>query len=358
MMADEVTLHSFSGLTGAHQGRVAFSAASWSDSVNEEGSMAVTLPADSPGAGRCRPWRDIVAAVRGKRVLHAGYVTHVKEDAGVMSVDCGGGASILAKRIVLNRALRSSWKDGTVLVDEDHPAGDWPLTIRGSYSDLVRGLIVETTQWGALPFRVAAFEGGQHERNYNSYDFATVLSRIWDIGDLADGPEIRFDPELQADGSLLFLQRTADEIRDNWWKWNADVPGSPVVVGAIDCDGADMAGQCFASGGKSDDRLLVAMARSSNLESLGWPLLQAADTSHSSVSDIATLRSYAAGAASSGDATQDCVALRMRADVPVAVGDWADVRHNGELLQLKVTDVSGNADGSPTTAQCRFRGQS
>lgn len=350
-----VTLHAYSGLTGAHLARLPSSSVSWSDSINEPGSLTATLP-DTVDAGRClRAYGTVLAAIEDGMVLHAGYVAHAKMSGGLWSVDCGGGSTVLEKRLVLNHALASSWKDGYVLIDEDHPSGNWPLALRGSYSDIVSKLISETLKWGALPIVPATLTGGSHERNYNSYDLATVLSRISDIGDLEDGPEIRFDPVVGSDGSLKFHQRTSDEIRDNWWRWNAVVPLSPVEVGDEDCDGGDMCTQCFASGGKDEDKLLVARAVSGELTAAGWPVLQAADTSHSSVSELPTLKSYASAAVGAGDEPQRTRGLKVRRDVPVRVGDWADVRTGEGLLELKVTDVSGSAGSSMLTVQCRPR---
>lgn len=350
-----ITLHAFSGLTGAHLGRLRFSTLTWADSINEAGTLAATVPDGASARSLLMPYGTILAAVQGRRVFHAGYLTHSKLSAGLWSVDCGGGMTVLQKRLVLNYRLASSWRDGYVLIDEEHPAGDWPLRLTGSYSDIVSGLIAETLKWGRLPIVPAARTGGAHERNYNSYDLATVANRIADIGSLEDGPEIRLDPALGDDGSLSFAQRTAEEIIDSRWRWNALVPGSPVVVGDMDGDGGDMCTQCFAAGGKDEDRLLVARATSGALEAAGWPVLQVADTSHSSVSELATLRSYTRAAVAAGDDPQRTRALKVRRDLDVRVGDWADVRTAEGVLPLKVTDVSGSASSDVLTVQCRER---
>lgn len=354
-LVEQTTLHVYSGLTGAHIGRVEFTSVNWSDSLNEAGSLTATLPYSAFTKSALKPYGTILALQQGRRVLHAGYVTHYKLSNSLYTVDCGGGMTILEKRLVLNHGLAQSWKDGYVLIDEEHPAGEWPLYLTGSYSDIISGLIGETKKWGTLPIVPAAKTGGYHERTYNSYDFATVASRIVDIGALEDGPEFRFDPVIDDSGALSFVQRTAEEIIDSRWRWNSLIPKSPVALGEEDADGGDMCTQCFASGGKDKDRLLVAFAASGVLTSSGWPLLQMADSSHSSVSELPTLKSYAIADVLAGDDTQDTLSINVRKDVPAKVGDWADVRTKDGVLELKITDVSGSTSSSCLTVQCRKR---
>lgn len=145
---------------------------------------------------------------------------------------------MLKKRLVINYNLYSRWKDGTVVVDEDNPSGDWPFTVTGSYSDLISKLIRETLKWGALPIVPAELTGGNKTRTYNSYDFDRVDDRISDIGKLEAGPEYRFDPQVSADGFLSFRQVTSadgGEIVDNLgngtprsqnpaWSWATRTP--------------------------------------------------------------------------------------------------------------------------------------
>lgn len=99
----------------------------------------------------------------------------------------------------------------------------------------------------------------------------------------------------------------------------------------------------------------MARASSGELTAAGWPVLQMADTSHSSVSELPTLKSYASAAVVAGDEPQRTRGLKVRRDVPVRVGDWADVRTGEGLLELKVTDVSGSAGSPMLTVQCRPR---
>ena len=350
--------HVFDGLTGAHLRRLSVKSGSWQDAVNEVGSLSLSVRDDGlVPKQQLRPYGTILAVIDDGVVRHAGYLTHWKHDRvnGIYDLEAGGGGTILDKRLVLNYALKSAWKDGNVLIDEDNPPGNWVLAAKGSYSDLIRALIVETEKWGDLPITPAAATGGNRERNWECWALAKVIDRISDIGDLEDGPEWRFDPVLSSNGYLSFKQVTSadgGEIIDRKWVWNATVPNSGVVLGEDDEDGTDMCGACYATGGKSEDRILIAHRVGTVLTSKGWPLLQTANTEHSTVSVLSTLQSYAAADVRNGDSPQLTSTLYVPADWQVHVGDWADVRYGhgeGDVLQLKVTDVYGSwASGRQT----------
>lgn len=343
-------VHAFSGLDGSRLGAFECSSLSWSDSINEDGSISAS--SDSAIPSGIMPYKTVIAAIDDVGVRHAGYVTKVSTDetTGVSTVSGGGGLTILQKRLVLNRRLKSSWRDGTVLVDDDNPPGDWVLSLKGSYRDIVRGLIDEAMAWGALPFTLPGIEGGSHERTYNCWDMATVADRILDIGGLQDGPEIRLDPVV-SDGAISFALNVQDEIVDTVWRWNPRLPGQGVSLLDTDLDGADMCTQCFGVGGRESDELLVAMSSGGSLEALGWPVLQAANTSHSTISVLKTLQSYVSSDVDSGDDPQDCRSLSVPSELNVRVGDWADIRGIG---QCKVTDVS-YASSSPDRIKVSVR---
>lgn len=356
-----IELHAFSGLTGAHVRRLAASEVSWSDNVNEAGSLSATVRGGDELRDVLRQYGNVVAAISGSRVLHAGYVTHAKRDraGGTWSVEAGGGLTILDKRLVMNHALASAWRDGTVLIDEDNPPGSWVLRLTGTYRDLVRGLVAESMKWGELPIDLPARQGGSaHDVTYNGWDLAKVSERIGDLCDREDGPEVRFDPELSDSWALRFALRVDTEVVDTHWTWNPLAPGSRVALGDDDQDGGDMCTACYAIGGKDDDKMLIAHAAGSALTSKGWPVLQVANTSHSSVSVLSTLQSYARADVAGGDAPQLSIALQVGIEREVRVGDWADVRvgtGDSDVLALKVVGVKGSSGSDMLDVECRER---
>jgi hypothetical protein len=341
-----VELRAFSGLDGSPVRRLRYSKLEWSDSINEAGSLSATVVdrGDVDQAAHLRPYGTILAAVEGATVRHAGYVTGVRHSRadGVWQVTAGGGSTILAKRLVLNRNLRTKWQDGTVVIDDKNPPGDWVLTATGSYSDLISALISETEAWGELPIDPASATGGDKTRTWDSWDLATVADRISDIGDLEAGPEWRLDPYLASYGGLRFRQVTSAD-------------GGEIVE---DSDGSEYTCARYLTGGRDEDRLLVAHASSAALTSRGWPLLQTADTSHSQVSVLATLQAYASSAVSAGSRGALTTEVRVPASLQVHVGDHADVRYGtgaGDVLALKVTDVRCAAGDATQTIGCRGR---
>jgi hypothetical protein len=358
-------LHVFDGLTGSHVCRLSAASCTWSDSINEIGSMTATvIDRDVPDAAlRCYGTIWAVLDPDARLVRHAGYLTHWRRSrrSGTVQADVGGGATILGKRLVLNHDLDGSWVDGSVSIDEDNPTARWVLTANGSYSDLIRALIVETEKWGSLPITPATATGGNKTRTWQCWEMATVLDRIQDIGDLEAGPEWRFDPELSSAWALSFSQVTSadgGEVVDHSWTWNALVPGSGVQVGDEDADGTDMCTSAYEIGQKDQGSMLLARRSGNVLSARGWPLMQAADTSHSSVTRTATLASYARAAVGAGDSPQVTVAITVPSALDVRVGDHADVRvgdAEGDVLRLKVTDVKGSMGSGRLTLGTRER---
>lgn len=352
-------LDAYNGKTGQFLKRLEFSSASWSDSINSDGSLSATVVETSNEAAILKPYHTILAiSIDNERILHAGYIKQVAYDRGACTFDvnCGGGLAILEKRLVLNSAL-DNWDfwNRQVTIDNDNPPGEWVLHLGGAYSDIIRGLILETTgAWGALPIEAAAWRGEpNHERNYQCWELKTIASAIKDIGDLEDGIEYRFDPITTPTGELVFKQMSAyesgdypRELVDNVWSFVADAQGANVSLGSEDDDGSELVSECFCTGGKDSDKLLTARARSDNLASQNYPNLQAADNTHSSISEINTLQGYANASVQLGDRSQKTTSMDVPLELDVKVGDWADVGFKKHVYHYKITDVKGSSDKS------------
>lgn len=349
-----------------------YTSCDWSESIGEAGSMNVRVVYSReaervPGGLRSvlKLWGSILAAVRGRDVVHAGWLTGYDWDPGSMTLDltCGGGWTILSKRLVLGHGLDGGWRDGDVLIDEQHPAGAWRTTYTGSYLDIASGLVSEAMQWGDLPFILPAREGGGHERTYAGYDLATVLDRLEDLTRLADGVELRSDPQLSESGRLAWRLRGAAEIVDHSYTadglgvLSAAAPGSRVRLAHAHGEGSGMTGQVYATGGKDQDRTLMCRG-TRPIE--GLPLLQTGDTEHTTVSELGTLRAHVAGDLAYGASPDGTIRLQVGEEIRLMPGDHMDVQVDdlwlGEvLLRLKVTDVSGSADSDWQDIQARER---
>jgi hypothetical protein len=359
-----ITVHAYDLSTGKHLSRLPYTSASWSESINEAGTLNVETEMNNVATranlrSLVRPWKTILAAQRGNTVIHAGPVTTAKWDASTRKISwaCGGGWTLLTKRLVLNHNLDETWKDGDVLIDEEHPAGAWALSLSGSYRDIAAGLISETLKWGRLPITIPPREGGDFTRTYNGWDMATISDRITDLGKLENGPEIRFTPLLDANWNLSYTLEAEQEIIDHHLRLNSILPQVRVILTGVNEDGAPLTTQSYAIGGKNEDKTLMARA-SSQLEEM--TLLQSADTQHTTISELPTLQQVAHQSIIYGARNQETYSFSIGEEYDPHVGDWADIRieddYLGEqVLTMKITDVSGSSSSEYLTIQARPR---
>ncbi len=360
-----LTVHAYDIATGAHLSRLPYTACSWTDSINEPGSMSVSidysLTAVTQGIrDMLKCWRVILAVQRGAKVLHAGPLTDFDWDAETrrLSLTCGGGLTLLTKRLAINARLKDAWNDRSVLTDEQHAAGDLAFTLTGSYPDIIRGLVAEAMRWGTLPISLPATEGGSYTRTWYAWDLATIADRIQDITSLEDGPETRFDPRTADDGSLVYDLRCASEIMDHAWRWNAIVPGQRVIYQGLSGDGSSMTSQVWLTGGKDDDKTLMCR-RTSGLDTTGM-LLMTADTSHTTVSYMKTLQQCAIGGLERHAWPAETHKLKVGEEHDVRVGDTIDLTIGDDYmgvttLNLRATDISGDASSDWLTVQAQER---
>lgn len=335
---------------------------SWAKAINAPGSYSLKLP-NSPVSRLselheiAKPWKTCVAILRGKRVLHAGPVLR-RPWAGGLKLDGAGYWQYLMKRLVLPHALEGRQIDGEVLIDEENPGAEWILALSGqTYVDIATKLLEETAKWQDMPVDLPIARSGPYFRTYYGYDLATVAERLKQLTELQFGPELRFDAYLRPDGGLRWKFDGDQELVNRVWQWNTSVPDQGVKITALDDDGTDIVTDVWAQGGRNDDLLL--MARQQAADPQGLPLLQGALTSHSTVSELETLRGHAAGEVRRTMNTYGQVQLEAPLRYEVEPGDWIELRTERPYLgrtqlALKVVGVSGN-DGERQKIDTRVR---
>lgn len=360
-----LTVHAYDIATGAHLSRLPYTSCSWTDSINEPGSMSVSIDYSLTAVRQgirdmLKCWRVTLAVQRGAKVLHAGPLTDFDWDAETrrLSLTCGGGLTLLTKRLAINARLKDAWNDRSVLTDEQHAAGDLAFTVTGSYPDIIRGLAAEAMKWGSLPIALPQTEGGTYTRTWYAWDLATVADRIDDITGLEDGPEIRFDPRTTDAGSLVYDLTCRQEIVDHEWNMNAIVPGQRVIYQGLSGSGSSMTGQVWLTGGKDDDRTLMCR-RTSGLDTAGT-LLMTADTSHTTVSDLKTLQQCAIGDLERHAWPDETHKLKIGEEYDIHVGDTIDLTIEDDYiglttLSLRATDINGDASSDWLTIQAQER---
>ncbi|MBG9887344.1 hypothetical protein ABE10_12645 [Bacillus toyonensis] len=318
---------------------------------NEDGKLGLSIRwhriiAAWKARRKLRPWLHSVAVIDDQgEVRFAGPILSRNWSGLTLKVDAGDGWALWRKRLVMNRLLRTSWRDGEVLIDEDNPAPEWVLQVAGqSLAGIGAALIRESLEFGQLLIDPPGGEAGVHVRTYQCWDFATVYDRLRDLGNVEGGPLIRFPGYLRpADGYLRLRYET--DPSPVLWSWVQPAPGQRVQVVSVDEDGESMATEAYGVGGRNEDILLVSRSRSGVLTADGWPVLQVADKSHTTVSLLDTLRGYTDQLVTDGSTLPESYELKVASGYDVRVGDWADLtvqdRYLGDrTVPLIVVSVS------------------
>lgn len=168
------------------------------------------------------------------------------------------------------------------------------------YGTIIKRLVAESMKWpgGDLPLDFEPDRSGSRERNYLALDGKPVLDAMDDIADLIEGVEYDFQPYIDGLDQVRWRLATG---RDSSRVITGDV--NPVFnLGGVRADvrgwerepvGSEAASEAYFTGGKEDDRVMVARATSSALINQGWPRQEVWDSSHSTVSIQSTLQSWA-----------------------------------------------------------------
>lgn len=367
----------FDLVTGRRVTGVAASGWSWTRELSKAGSFEAKIT-DTTGAvpqrlwENTRPWRTVLVDADwvdhsdGRRLdVHASGVVHSRNfDVTNATLTCDGFGAIFSKLLVISAALRDKVVMGQII---DHEAEDvvvpqeWMVHVSGSTGDMIRQLVELALQWQSFPIILPAVQGGTQYRDYYGTDLAMISDRIDDIAGLQGGAEWSWVPQII--GGRLFhrLDIGSPELVPQRHRIDATLDGVPVTEVTLDESGADMSTDVWASGGKQDDKILIARATSTALTSQGWPRLMATNTSHQSVSEIRTLADHAETDARRGAAPSQVFSFKVRRDFrDITPGDWIDLKWQSWFMpearwwQLKVLQVSGD-EGEWLTIRARER---
>lgn len=332
---------------------------SWVTPYAAEGSMRVTLPwsdlAEKLGLrDKTRAVKYALAVIEDGSVLAWGMLksTTWNPDEQTLQLSAGDGWTFWKKRLVLNRALKSSWVDGEVLIDEDNPRPDWALTLNSTLAGIGAGVIAESLEWGPLLYDKPTVPPGSNTRTYKCWELPTVYDALRDLTEVRNGPNITW-PAMLVDG-VLHAQYVADPAPREFTV-NTSIPGHHAAVTSVDEDGDSIASQVFGIGGRADDLLLVAMDRQTALEEAGWPLTQAANKDHTSVTELSTLRGYVQQDTTDGSTLPENEVMTLPAALRPRPGDiihrqTEDPYLGGEVEDRVISQVT--ADLTSDTVTC------
>lgn len=306
-----------------------------------------------------RKWATIIVLTDtdSRMVEAAGVIKDVQWDGSKLAVTCGDGWSLWDKRLVLNHDLAEKWVNGNILVDEDNPAPEWHLRLNGaSYEDIAYQLVNESLKWGTAPYVVPTPDmKATFTREYFCWDFATVLDRLQDLTELENGAVLGFKPIVD-DNGFHWLMGGSQALGSNHWRF---IMGSPIdrfELKSLKDTSEDMVTQAFGVGGKTDDHTMVAM--NSVTPPAGMPVLQSANKTHDTVTEVDTLVAYLIEDTNRGGEEQSSVELSVAKSLPVLAGDvvtvtvddvWLGVR----TVDYKVLEVSDSSSDTYKTLGVR-----
>lgn len=205
-----------------------------------------------------------------------------------------------------------------------------------SYGTIMKRLISESEKFpgGDLPIVFEPDRSGVHERNnYAAVDGKQVLEAIDQLADLADGVEYDFQPMIDEFDHISYLFVTGTDTDriisgDIERVWNLGGVQPDIRGYERTPEAAPYVTDTVFSGGKDDDKLLLARGQDHTLFGDGLPRAELWDTSHSTVSVQSTLQSWADGALGG---LPDRISFEVRAQHAYGVrhGDLGEIASQG-----------------------------
>jgi hypothetical protein len=265
--------------------------------LNDDGNIRVTIPigdASVPDNIRAltAAWRYSLAICIGSSILAYGPImTHqFDEDNSNLSLGAGSMWALFSRRWLINPSATIS---SPLSMDPSQDANYTGLSLW----DIVREIVEDSLSRGAsyaLPIDLPALGAAStHERNYPIYDLANLTQRLKDLTQVEGGPDVDWDPYFSDSGHVRIRLRIGQPILTQVGldlRWDH---GSSLTYVNVDSNSSHMTTSVLVRGNATERASKVAYATDTTLAGLGWPVLEATDTSHQSVTEIDTLQSYA-----------------------------------------------------------------
>ncbi|OZB82113.1 MAG: hypothetical protein B7X41_16345, partial [Microbacterium sp. 14-71-5] len=176
------------------------------------------------------------------------------------------------------------------------------------YGTIAKRWVQQAQAWtgGNVPIVFEADRTGTRERNFEGAEFKNLGTVLSQLSQIEGGPDIRFTPQFTPDmlGVQWVLQTGTDAnpllASATVFEWPMDVPQSPVSALKVTADATRLASIGWATAGRSADTVLVSRSTDTTLTNLGYAAFETLDSSHSSVSEQATLDGYTGEATTFG----------------------------------------------------------
>lgn len=350
----------------------------WSDVLNEAGDVSCTVSLRDPVVQRlglkesAKPGKAFLAAIDGDMVLQAGpiWMHDYQANTGQLTMTAAGMWSyfdyrrvlpVLAGRLPTDPTTNTRYTN--VSVD---PEDVWPTDTRKSLQGMARALVEQAQAWtgGDVPVILPADIPGTNSRTYRGADLVVIGAALRDLTRLEGGPDIRFQPRLTADGLgvewVMLIGTPTQPLLFSPLEpvFTVGAPKSPVTNLTTSVSGRNVATDVYTTGGRASDQALVSLSGNPQLIDQGYPVLEAVDSSRSTVTEQATLDEFAAELAMQTVSPTETWAFSHRtSDRPLlssySVGDFAKVRviddlYHGTIdppLRMRILSRSGDAQG-------------
>lgn len=339
----------------------------WSVRANEAEDVQVTIPLTDPRM-RALDWQNLAAewkssiAVEEHGRFYGGPIQpHTYDgDKDELKLTAKGLWKYFDHRKVLPPAAEFT----SLVLPSGLPDPSLDTNLSGlDYGTIAKRIVQQACAWpGAnLPIVYQDDRAGTRIRNYPAVDLKEVGTVLAQLTEVINGPDIRFQLRRRDATHFEWFMETGTETQPRLqspivqtWDLGAEALASTNL--SVTSDPSEMADVSWAAGGRNDDRVLMAMARSTKLRDAGYPLLELADTSHSDVVLQATLDDYAAEGLRTGYLPAKFWTFKVRADrkpylADYSVGDLVDVTvaRSGYLkprpYRRRIAALSGDAKG-------------
>lgn len=323
-----------------------FDVPAYTESMRRLGLANLVTPKKTVIAVQEDGWADFVAAGRVG-------IPEWDEDSKILSIPGNGVESVLGDRLVL------PFNVGNIIGPDGKPVSTYDTNLKGwEYGTIIKKLVQQAMGMPGfgLPWVFEPDRVGSREKNTEAADMKNLLELIDDITKLEGGVEVDYVSRWRTDvvGKMQTLLRTAtdaDRFITSQSEFDFSIRGKNPTARKLKFKllPTYMTSRAWFTGGKSDDRMLVARADDSYLVDRGFPFSEVLDSSHSSVKEQSTLDSYARARVAQGRTIGKFYSFDVRKSSAVGMrkGDWLTLDIKGSVFlengqkRLRVVSMSG-----------------
>lgn len=277
--------------------------------INAEGSISITVQPQDPTVppqatlrGMLAPWRFGLAVYRGNTIAQAGPIVDDQAPDNATPQVTVGAKGIWGlftdKRVLVNPTYTMTPTSGgsTLALST---AGDTAYTNMALH-DIAAHLVSDNMARGAtyqLPIDVPADVGGTDERTYALADLATVGSRLQELTQVIDGPDIDFKPYFDPanPGYIRWAMRIGTPVLQQQGAAISFDQGSSFETFGVDVNGTGLATGVIVKGTSSSNAPTATYSHSSALTDAGYPELEMVDSTHTDAIDPNTMQGWSDG---------------------------------------------------------------